>query len=192
MDKPRAGPQSKIRRHGAEEAVNPVLLAGGTLQEGCEAFEKFTGEHIGRSAMWKHNRRLQEAGERTKNIEMLIDRILEHEGYSEGCDPGEKVAALVRRMLLTQAVEAVADIPTETMSKLPPDKLAQMISRLEYSRISGERLRLQFNMAFEGAREAILTKFEEEMRGHPELFKRVAEHADAAFQKALAQAEGRA
>ena len=46
MDKPRAGPQSKIRRHGAEEAVNPVLLAGGTLQEGCEAFEKFTGEHI--------------------------------------------------------------------------------------------------------------------------------------------------
>ena len=62
MDKPRAGPQSKIRRHGAEEAVNPVLLAGGTLQEGCEAFEKFTGEHIGRSAMWKHNRRLQEAG----------------------------------------------------------------------------------------------------------------------------------
>ena len=138
MDKPRAGPQSKIRRHGAEEAVNPVLLAGGTLQEGCEAFEKFTGEHIGRSAMWKHNRRLQEAGERTKNIEMLIDRILEHEGYPEGCDPGEKVAALARRMLLTQAVKAVADIPTETMSKLPPDNLAQMISRLEYSSISGE------------------------------------------------------
>lgn len=192
MEKFSAGLQSKIRRHGAEEAVNPVLLAGGTLQEGCEAFEKFTGEHIGKSSISRHNQRLRAAGERMKNAEMLIDRILENEGYYKGCDPGEKVAALARRMLLTQAIEAVADIPPEEMAKLPPDKLAQMISRLEYSRISSERLRLQFNMAFEGAREAILTKLEEEMRGHPELFKRVAEHADAAFQKALVQAEGRA
>jgi len=191
MVKASPGPRSKIARYGAEEVVNPILLGGGTLAEARDAFHEFTGEPIGLASMSRHNQRLFAAADKMKSLEVMVDRLLEHEGYYEGSDPGEKAAALARRMMLTLAVEAVADIPPETMKKMPPDKLAQMITRLEKSRISGERLRLQYNAAFEKAKEAILTKLEEEMRGRPELREQVADLAEAAYRDAIDEAEGR-
>ncbi len=177
------GPRRKIARYGAEEVVNPILLEGGTLADACRAFEAFTGEPIGRDAMARHNRRLDDAADKMKSIEVMVDRLLEHDGYYEGSDPGEKAAALARRMMLTLAVEAVADIP--------PDKLAQMITRLENSRISGERLRLQYTAAFEKAKQAILAKLEVEMRGQPELREQVAALAETTYRDAIDEVEGR-
>lgn len=185
------GRVTKVKHYGAEEVVNPVLLSGGTQQEACEAFEKFTGEPISRFAISRHNGHLQLAAEKMRNLELLVDKMLEHEGYYEGADPGEKAAALARRMLLARAVEAAADIPPEMMRKMPPDKLAQMIARLESSRISGERLRLQYNKAFDTAKEAILEKLEEEMHGHPKLLEEVAQLAEKAFGEAVNEVEGR-
>jgi hypothetical protein len=66
-----------------------------------------------------------------------------------------------------------------------------MIARLESSRISGERLRLQYNKAFDTAKEAILEKLEEEMHGHPKLLEEVAQLAEKAFGEAVNEVEGR-
>ncbi len=141
--------------------------------------------------MCKHNQRLLASAEKTKALEVMVDRLLEHDGYYDGADPGEKVAALTRRMLLALAVEAASDIPPEAMTRLPPDKLAQMISRLEHTCISGERLRVQYGIAYEKAKEDILARLEEEMRTRPDLMEQVAELTGIAAQKALAKSEGR-
>ena len=190
MEQPTTGPRRKIARYGAEEVVNPILLSGGTLDEACAAFEDFTGKTIGRTAICKHNQRLFAAADKMKSLELLVDKMLEHDGYYEGADPGEKAAALARRMLLARAVEAAADIPPEVMKKMPPDKLAQMIARLENARISGERLRLQYNKALDTAKEAILEKLEEEMRAHPKLLEEVAQLAEKAFEEVVSEVGG--
>jgi hypothetical protein len=187
----RRGPRSKIERHGAEEVVNKVLRSGGTLREACEASQEFTGETVGQGAMSHHNQRLRASAEKTKTLEVMVDRLLEHDGYYDGADPGEKVAALTRRMLLALAVEAASDIPPEAMARLPPDKLAQMISRLEHTRISGERLRVQYGIAYEKAKEDILAHLEDEMRTRPDLMKQIGELSELAAQKVLAKSEGR-
>ncbi len=100
------GPRNKIKRQGAEaeEVVNKVLRSGGTLREACDAFNEFTGETVGQSAMCRHNQGLRASAEKTKALETMVDRLLEHEGYYDGADPGEKVAALSRRLLLALAV----------------------------------------------------------------------------------------
>ena len=171
--------------------VNKVLRSGGTHLEAREAFQEFTGEPIGQGAITNHNKHLRESAKKTKALEVMVDRLLEREDYYDGADPGEKVAALTRRMLLALAVEAASDIPPEAMSRLPPDKLAQMISRLEHTRISGERLRVQYGIAYEKAREDILAHLEDEIHARPDLMKQIGELTELAAQKALARSEGK-
>ena len=184
---------NKVERYGAEAVVDAALRGGGTLQKGKEAFEKATGETISIHTLGRYRKDvLVDAAGKARQTEMLVERLVEREGVTyEDCDPGEATADLARRMLLTRAVEAVAGIPPGDMAALTPDKLAQMISRLEYTRISGERLRLQHDRAFTAAKEAIFTQLEDEMREHPDLLKKVAAVAEEAYEATLAKAEGK-
>ena len=184
---------NKVERYGAEAVVDAAFRTGGTLQKAQAAFEKATGETISLDTLSRYRKEvLQRAVDKARQTEMLVERLVEREGVTyEGCDPGEAVADLARRMLLTRAVEAVAGIPPGDMAALTPDKLAQMISRLESTRISGERLRLQHDRAFTAAKEAIFTQLEDEMREHPDLLKKVAAVAEEAYEATLAKAEGK-
>lgn len=184
---------TKVERYGAEAVVDAVLRRGGTLGEAQAAFEKATGVSISLRALSRYKSEvLHRSVDKARQTEMLVERLIQREGVSyEDCDPGEAVADLARRMLLTRAVEAVAEIPPGEMAALTPDKLAQMISRLEQARVSGERMRLQYDRAFAAAKEAILVQLEEDMRDHPDLLKKVTALAEAAYAKTLEEAEGK-
>ncbi len=184
---------TKIERYGAEAVVDSVLRGGGTLPQACDAFQKATGEPISSNAMSRYRRNiLRRAVDKTRQTEILVDRLIEREDITyEGCDPGEAVADLARRMLLTRAVEAVAEIPPGDMAALTPGQLAQMIARLETARISGERHRLHHDRAFAAAKEAIFAQLEEEMRDHPELLEKVGAVAEEAYAAALEKTEGK-
>ena len=177
------GPRTKVERCGAQSVVDPILRSGGSVQKGQEAF---TGESISHKSMARHNRLLQASIEKTRKIEHLVDKVCEMAGEYDPdvCDPGEAIAAMARRMLLVQAVEAVAEIPPEAVQSLSPDKLAQMISRLEYARIAGERLRMQYERGFGAAKRAILKALEAELRERPDLLAQVREVALAVTEEA--------
>ncbi|MFC1491623.1 hypothetical protein ACFLQ0_03430, partial [Nitrospinota bacterium] len=151
---------TKVEHCGAREVVNPVLFGGGSLRA---------------------------AAEKTKSIEILVDRLIDKERETvEGGEPAEVVFDLARRMLLSRAIEAVGDLPPGAMGDLSPEKLARMITQLEKSHLEGERLRIRYGIAYERAKEDILARLEEELRGHPELMKQVAALTEKATQKALA------
>ena len=192
MERKKGGPRSKVEKYGAENVVDAVLLKGGTLDEARDAFEEATGEPIGRSSIGRRNDHLRACTEKMKSLEALVERLIQREGITyEGCDPGEAVADLARRMLMTRAVEAVADMPTEEMAKITPDRLVRLITRLESTRVSGERLRLQYDRAFAAAKEAIFKELEEGMREHPDLYQKVCDVAEAAYVNAVEKIEGR-
>lgn len=182
---------NKVERYGAEAVVDAAFRNSGTLLKAQAAFEKATGATISLETLSRYrNEILVKSIDKARHTEMLVERLVQREGVTyEGCDPGEAVADLARRMLLTRAVEAVAGIPPGDMAALTPDKLAQMISRLESTRISGERLRLQHDRAFTAAKEAIFTQLEDEMREHPDLLKKVAAVAEEAYEATLAKSE---
>lgn len=184
---------TKIERYGAEGIMDAVLRGGGTLKQACAAFEEATGEPIGLAAVCRYRKKIiRGAVDKMRQTEILVDRLIQREGITyDGCDPGEAMADLARRMLMTRAVDAVAEMPPEEMAKLTPDKLAGMIARLESTRVSGERLRLQYDRAFATAKEAIFKELEEGMREHPDLYQKVCDVAEAAYVNAVEKVEGR-
>ena len=99
------------------------------------------GEKIALASVGARNNRLLEGIRKTKRVEAMVDELIEevmaYDG--EGRDPGEKVAAAARRMLMAQAVEAVSQMGKDSFEGLTPEKLAQMVNALERSRISAER-----------------------------------------------------
>ena len=181
----RRGRKSKIEIHGAENIVDPLLAEGKTYKEVAEAFEKETGERLHISSVQKRNNRLLEGIRKTKRVEAMVDELIEevmaYDG--EGRDPGEKVAAAARRMLMTQAVEAVSQMKKESFEGLTPEKLAQMVNALERSRISAEKLKLEYQDGFAAAKMAIVKEVRESFRAHPEVMEKVCEIVEAATRK---------
>lgn len=181
----RRGRKSKIEIHGAENIVDPLLAEGKTYKEVAEAFEKETGEKITLGSIGARNNRLLEGIRKTKRVEAMVDELIEevmaYDG--EGRDPGEKVAAAARRMLMTQAVEAVSQMGKESFAGLTPEKLAQMVNGLERSRISAEKLKLEYQDGFAAAKMAIVKEVRESFRAHPEVMEKVCEIVEAATRK---------
>ena len=181
----RRGRRSKVVEYGAEKVVDTMLAEGKTYQEVAEAFEKETGEKIGLGSIGARNNRLLEGIRKTKRVEAMVDELIEevmaYDG--EGRDPGEKVAAAARRMLMTQAVEAVSQMGKESFEGLTPEKLAQMVNGLERSRISAEKLKLEYQDGFAAAKMAIVTEVRESFREHPEVMDKVCEIVEAATRK---------
>ena len=181
----RRGRRSKVEEYGAEKVVDPMLAEGKTYEEVAEAFEKATGEKIGLCSIGRRNNRLLEGIRKTKRVEAMVDKLIEevmaYDG--EGRDPGEKVAAAARRMLMTQAVEAVSQMGKESFENLTPEKLAQMVNGLERSRISAEKLKLDYQDGFAAAKMAIIKEVRESFRAHPEVMEKVCEIVEAATRK---------
>ncbi len=181
----RRGRRSKIEEYGAEKVVDPMLAEGKTYREVAEAFEEATGEKIGLRSVGLRNNRLLEGIRKTRRVEAMVDELIEevmaYDG--EGRDPGEKVAAAARRMLMTQAVEAVSRMGKESFENLTPEKLAQMVNGLERSRISAEKLKLEYEDVFAAAKMAIVKEVRESFRAHPDLMDRVCEIVEEATRK---------
>ena len=173
----RRGRRSKVVEYGAEKIVDPLLAEGKTYKEVAEAFEDATGEKIALASVGARNNRLLEGIRKTKRVEAMVDELIEevmaYDG--EGRDPGEKVAAAARRMLMAQAVEAVSQMGKDSFEGLTPEKLAQMVNALERSRISAERLRLQYEDGFAAAKMAIVNEVRESLRDYPEVMEKVCE-----------------
>ena len=187
----RRGRKSKIEIYGAEKVVDPLLAEGKTYKEVAEAFEKATGEKITLGSVGARNNRLLEGIRKTKRVEAMVDELVEevmaYDG--EGRDPGEKVAAAARRMLMTQAVEAVSQMGKESFESLTPEKLAQMVNGLERSRISAEKLKLEYADGFAAAKLAIVKEVRETFRADPDLMDRVCEVVEEATRKLEEQVE---
>ena len=181
----RRGRRSKIEIYGAGEIVDTMLAEGKTYEEVAEAFEKETGEKITLGSIGARNNRLLEGIRKTKRVEAMVDELIEevmaYDG--EGRDPGEKVAAAARRMLMTQAVEAVSQMGKESFERLTPEKLAQMVNALERSRISAEKLKFEYQDGFAAAKMAIVKEVRESFRAHPEVMEKVCEIVEAATRK---------
>ena len=187
----RRGRKSKIEIYGAGNVVDPLLAEGKTYKEVAEAFEEATGEKIALGSIGARNNRLLEGIRKTKRVEAMVDDLIEevmaYDG--EGRDPGEKVAAAARRMLMTQAVEAVSQMGKESFENLTPEKLAQMVNGLERSRISAEKLQLEYQDGFAAAKLAIVKEVRETFRADPDLMDRVCEIVEAATRKLEEQVE---
>ncbi len=170
----RRGRRSKVVEYGAEKIVDPLLAEGKTYKEVAEAFEEATGEKIALGSVHARNNRLLEGIRKTKRVEAMVDELIEevmaYDG--EGRDPGEKVAAAARRMLMAQAVSQMG---SKSFEVLTPEKLAQMVNALERSRISAERLRLQYEDGFAAAKMAIIKEVRESFREHPDVMDKVCE-----------------
>ena len=181
----RRGRKSKIEIYGAENIVDPMLAEGKTYKEVALAFENATGEPLPLACVGLRNKRLLEGIRKTKRVEAIVDELIEevmaYDG--EGRDPGEKVAAAARRMLMTQAVEAVSQMGKEPFENLTPEKLAQMVNGLERSRISAEKLKLEYQDGFAAAKMAIVKEVRESFRAHPEVMEKVCEIVEAATRK---------
>ena len=172
----RRGRKSKIEIYGAGKIVDPLLAEGKTYQEVAEAFEEATGEKITLGSIGARNNRLLEGIRKTKRIEVMA-----YDG--EGADPGEKVAVAARRMLMTRAVEAVSRMGKDAFESLTPEKLAQMVNGLERSRISAEKLKLEYADGFAAAKLAIVTEVRESFHEHPEIMDKVCEIVEEATRK---------
>lgn len=187
----RRGRKSKIEIYGAGKVVDPLLAEGKTYKEVAEAFEKETGEKITLGSIGARNNRLLEGIRKTRRVEAmvgeLIEEVMAYDG--EGKDPGEKVAAAARRMLMTQAVEAVSRMGKESFESLTPEKLAQMVNGLERSRISAEKLKLEYADGFAAAKLAIVKEVRETFRADPDLMDRVCEIVEEATRKLEEQVE---
>ena len=181
----RRGRRSKVEKFGAEKIVDPLLVEGKSYREVADAFEKATGEPLSISSVVTRNNRLLEGIRKTRRVEAMVDELIEevmaYDG--EGRDPGEKVAAAARRMLMTQAVEAVSQMGKESFEGLTPEKLAQMVNGLERSRISAEKLKLEYQDGFAAAKLAIVKEVRESFRAHPEVMEKVCEIVEAATRK---------
>lgn len=181
----RRGRRSKVEKFGAEKIVDPLLVEGKSYREVADAFEKATGEPLSISSVVTRNNRLLEGIRKTRRVEAMVDELIEevmaYDG--EGRDPGEKVAAAARRMLMTQAVEAVSQMGKESFEGLTPEKLAQMVNALERSRISAEKLKLEYQDGFAAAKLAIVKEVRESFRAHPEVMEKVCEIVEAATRK---------
>ncbi len=114
-------------------------------------------------------------------VDELIEEVMAYDG--EGRDPGEKVAAAARRMLMAQAVEAVSHMERKSFEGLTPEKIAKMVNTLENSRISAERLRLQYEDGFAAAKMAIVNEVRESLRDHPEVMEKICELTAEATRK---------
>ena len=181
----RRGRKSKVEEYGAEKIVDPLLAEGRSYRAVAEAFEKATGEPLSISSVVTRNNRLLEGIRKTKRVEAMVDNLIEevmaYDG--EGRDPGEKVAAAARRMLMTQAVEAVSQMGKESFENLTPEKLAQMVNGLERSRISAEKLKLEYQDGFAAAKMAIVKEVRETFRADPDLMDRVCEVVEDATRR---------
>lgn len=181
----RRGRRSKVEKFGAEKIVDPLLVEGKSYREVADAFEKATGEPLSISSVVTRNNRLLEGIRKTRRVEAMVDELIEevmaYDG--EGRDPGEKVAAVARRMLMTQAVEAVSQMGKESFENLTPEKLAQMVNGLERSRISAEKLKLEYQDGFAAAKMAIVKEVRESFRAHPEVMDKVCEIVEATTRK---------
>lgn len=119
----------------------------------------------------ERNGRLRDGIRRSRRVEAMVDdligEMLAYDG--QGRDPVEKVAAAARRMLMTQAVEAIAQMKPESFDDLTPETLARMVNSLERTRISAERLHLEYEDGFAAAKAAILREVRESLHAHPEV-----------------------
>ena len=182
--KPRRG---KIAGSPAEEAVNQCLQDEGTLEEASGIFRDITGENVSLDAMSRYARRFRQNTESLLQIELLVDKLVDRAEAPLGQD----AAALARRLLIVRALEAVEQLPDDSMHELSAERLSMLISRLERSRSVAERTAYLGTKSFDLAREAILSELEEEMYGHPELTERIREVMEQAYENALARDEGR-
>lgn len=171
------GRRSKVVEYGAEKVVDPLLAEGKTYREVARAFREATGESISLSALRNRDNALREGIRRSRRVEAMVDELVE-EAVScagEGSDPGGKMASAARRMLMAQTVEAASRMGRESFEALAPEKLAGMVNALERSRVSAERLRLEYEDGFAAAKMAILAEVRESLRAHPALLEKLQE-----------------
>ncbi|MDA1000045.1 MAG: hypothetical protein O2807_05950 [bacterium] len=108
---------------------------------------------------------LMRAVGKVRELGLLVDRFLPGEQDASEAE----MAALARRLLFGQALEAAAALSQEDVAALSPEKLAQMLVRLEQTRIAAGRLRLQESRAKDKAKEEIIAEMEAELPDRPDL-----------------------
>lgn len=108
---------------------------------------------------------LVRAADKVREVARLVDRFLTGEQVGTEAE----MAALARRLLLGQALEAAAALSREDVAALSPEKLVQMVVRLEQTRIAAGRLRLQETRGKDKAKEEIIAQLEEELPDRPDL-----------------------
>ena len=186
----RIGSQAKVRRVKPEREPAPLREAP-PLRAAGEA-DPPAGDYNGLD--------LRGGIEKMRRIEDLVNRLLwrlsggDDAGQTKGAedsrgDAESRMTALVRRVLLTKAVEAAVEVSGDAMKALSPDQLARMISRFEETRIASDRLRLQWTKGVEAAKEAIIERLEEELREQPELMASIRGVIDSAAGNASDEAE---
>ncbi len=156
-----------------------IAGAGGgkTPRRAGRACGEATAENICLSSVGERNDRLRDGIRKSRRVEAMVDELIgEMLAYDgRGRDPVEKVAAAARRMLMTQAVEAISQMKRESFDDLTPETLARMVNALERTRISAERLRLEYEDGFAAAKGAILREVRESLHAHPEVLAKLQE-----------------
>ena len=186
----RVGSQAKVRKMKPEREPAPLREA---LPLGAAGEADPPAEN-------SNSRDLRGGIEKMRRMEDLVNRFLwpmsggDEAGQARGAEdsrgPSEsRMSELARRVLLSKAIEAAADVSGDAMKALSPDQLARMISRFEETRIASDRLRLQWNKGFEAAKKAIIKVLEEELRERPELMASIRGVIDSAAGNASDEAE---
>ena len=67
---------NKVERSGAKDAVNEVLLNGGTLKEASGKFRDITGESINIDSLGRHWLRIRYHYAKLEKLEVLVDHLL--------------------------------------------------------------------------------------------------------------------
>ena len=85
--------------------------------------------------------------------------------------------------------ELIEEVMAYDCEGLTPEKLAQMVNGLERSRISAEKLKLEYADGFAAAKMAIVKEVRETFRADPDLMDRVCEIVEQATRKLEEQVE---
>jgi len=134
---PRKRRKGKIAGSKAEAAVKECLLNGGTLEEASRLVTRINGKRTSKMSVARYYRRLIEAAERTQMVEGLARALAGKMTAASARNAG----AMARQMLLARALEAAARLPEGAMNRLPPDRLALLLCRLERSAAEADRHR---------------------------------------------------
>ncbi len=177
--------KGKVEGAPGQGAVDECLQDGGSLSEACGILRNTAGISVGTNAMSRYARRLRANSEELRKLEMLVAEIVDKSEAPLGRD----TAALARRLLLARALDAVDQLPDESLEGLSAERLSLFVSRLERTAAMVERVRIARGEAYDRAREGIFDQLEEELREHPDLVMRIREAAADIYEAAERKAE---
>ena len=176
--------KSKVEGAPGQKAVDKRLREGGTLEEACGILRDNEGISVSTNTMGRYARRLRSNAQDLQKLEMLVGEIVDQSEAPLGRD----TAALARRLLLARALDAVDQLPDDSLEGLSAERLSMFVSRLERTAVMVERFRLSASKAYDHAWADILKRLDEEWRDHPDLLLKVRKMAEDAYEAAQAEA----